>query len=286
MAEANLDTVELTGNKPAPQAQPTEPSTPAPTPESAAPEPAAETEAPEGGEGAEQQPEASEQKPAPRVHNAFQTRIDKLTKEKHDALRKQAELEIELEQFRTSQKPAAPAAEGAPAAAAAPAQPQNLDQLVQQRAQQLYQQNVQRERTNAVLSAGNGEYKDFTDRCNVVANLGGADRPDFMEIVTDPSIVPDGHKIIAALADNPDEAARILSLPTVAMSAELARYAERVAKPAPKAAAAISKAPAPIKPLSGSAPVNDEPSETDSEDDWFRKREAQRAQRSQVARSL
>lgn len=286
MTEANLESVDLTGVKPHPTTE--TPVEPAPAP--AAAEPAVTDPAPaEGNEPVAADPAPpAEPDPKPRVvHNAFQSRIDKLTREKHDLAREKAALEIRLAQ---ATQPAVadpapiepvPATPARPAAAPAP----DVDTLINQRAQQLYQERLHQERVNSVLSAGNTEYKDFTDRCNVVANLGGADRPDFMQIVTDPSIVPDGHKIIAALAENPDDAARILSLPTVAMSAELARYAERVAKPAPKAPA-ISKVPAPIKPISGTATASDEPSSNDSEEEWYAKRQAQRAQRHQVARSL
>lgn len=233
-------------------------------------------------EGAEHTPEGgeSEQKPV-RIHSSIQARMDQLTKARREAEREAASLRLKLAQYESGTKPS----EGGDGAAAPTTQQPDIETLANQRAQELYRQRIRQERVNSVLSAGNTEYKDFTERCNVVAQLGGADSPDFMAIVTDPSIVPDGHKVIAALADDPNEAARILSLPSVAMSAELARFAERVGKPA-SPGKQVSRAPAPIRPIAGAAKASDEPSPDDPEDDWFRKREAQRAARAQVGRSL
>lgn len=248
----------------------------------------AEGAAPEGEAAAPAaQPEGDNKQP--QKPNAFQARIDKLTKDKYDLAREKeaiardkAALEVKLAQLEQShQKPAdgaAPAPKPAPPA-------QDVESLANQRAQQIYQQRVYQERVDSVVTAGKKDFADFNQRCNVLADLGANERPDFMEIVTDPTIVPDGHKVLASLAGDPDEAARILSLPTVRMSAELARYAERVAKPQTKAAA-ISKVPDPIKPLNGAAVANTDPSDDDAEPDWYQKRQAQRAQRKQVGRSL
>jgi hypothetical protein len=269
------DEVEMT-SAPVPEPKPVTPD-PAPAPEpQAAP---VATDAPP----AEAKPEGDK---TPQRPDPFQARINKLTKEKYDLAREKAALEIKLAQLQPAPAPA-PAATDAPpvtAPAAATREP-DPETLIEQKVEQRFRQKVYQDRVSAVLNAGNGEYKDFTDRCNVVANLGGADRPDFMEIVTDPAIVPDGHKIIAALADDPNEAARILSMPTVAMSAELARYAEKIGKPQTKPAA-ISRVPDPIRPLNGAAVANTDPSDDDAEPDWYAKRQAQRAQRKQVGRSL
>jgi len=230
-------------------------------------------------ESGEQQATAPE-KPA-RIHSTIQARMDQLTKARREAEREAAALKIELERYKTGNQ--SKPADGATETPERTTERQPPDDVViQQRAEQLYRQRLYQERVNSTLSAGNKDYPDFTERCNVVASLGAGDNPTFMEIVTDPMIVPDGHKVIASLADDPNEAARILALPPVAMSAELARYAARVdtpAKPNGKAAPAVSKAPPPIKPLTGSAKASDEPSSDDSDDEWFRKRAAQRQQR-------
>jgi hypothetical protein len=52
---------------------------------------------------------------------------------------------------------------------------------------------------------------------------------------------------------------------------------ERLAKSLEPAPAQRSKAPPPVKPVSGSAPATDEPQDTDSSEDWQRKRAAQLA---------
>jgi hypothetical protein len=226
----------------------------------------AEQAASEGAE-ADEGGTQDEQPNARHKGNPFQSRIDELTK-----IRRQQERRIaELEAAQAVGKTETPA-EKAPVG--------DFDTIVSQRAAEMVQQREMQGRVNSWLKAGLDEFKDdFNERCNTVAALGAQERPEFMQIVTDPDIIPDGHRLVAALADDPAETARILSLPPVQMSAALVKYAGKLAAPKGKP---ISGAPAPIKPLDGTARASDEPSANDSEEDWFRKRQAQIAARART----
>jgi len=99
--------------------------------------------------------------------------------------------------------------------------------------------------------------------------MGFGDRADFMEIVTDPDIIPDGHKVLSALAADPDEARKIAKLPPAKMAAALVRYQANMKQPEKP----ISSAPAPIKPIGGTAKPSI-PADTDDIAAWMAKRNA------------
>ncbi len=88
-----------------------------------------------------------------------------------------------------------------------------------------------------------------------------------MQLITDPEIIPDGHKVVAALAANPEEATRILSLDGLRMAAAPTKFAS-TAKPPEKP---ISKAPEPIKPIGGTVKAS-EPNENQSMKEWMANR--------------
>lgn len=212
-------------------------------------------------------PEPAQAEPVPVKKNAFQSRIDTLTAQRETERRRAEEAERQTELYRAmaeGKPPAAadPNAPPAPVLAPTPAfaTPADFQKAVQAEAVKLAAQDVAKKRTDGLLKAGNTDYKDFTDRCNVVASLGAGDRPDFMQIVTDPEVILDGHKVIAQLADNPDEAARILALPTVQMAAALVKFQAEAAKVPNRQ---VSSAPAPIKTIDGTARTDPEPKDTD-----------------------
>jgi hypothetical protein len=198
--------------------------------------PAEEPEAP----AAEAAPEAPKEPEKPKIKPWFQTRIDELTRQKHEERRKNEELAAQLAALKapTDGQPAAPRAE-------------DFDKAVDARARALVEQKEAQTRSQAFLQAGNKDFgaDDFTEKCNIVASLGAGDSPEFMKIITDPDIIPDGHKIVAALADQPEEAHRILSLEPVKMAAALTRFASQTPKPDKP----LSQAPKPITPIGGSA---------------------------------
>jgi hypothetical protein len=145
------------------------------------------------------------------------------------------------------------------------------EQKVLARAEQIVARREFESRAGKTFEAGNKEFgaAEFAEKCNVVAGMGFGDRADFMEIVTDPDIIPDGHKLLSALADDPDEAQKIARLPPAKMAAALVRYQTTIKQPEKP----ISSAPAPIKPIGGTAKPST-PNDTDDIKAWMAKRNA------------
>lgn len=250
--------------------------TPAPEPD---PTPVADPE-PATQEATDPPAAAADEKKPRQTGKPFQQRIDQLTREKNEEKRAREAAEAEIARLRAV-NPADPA-QASPKQG--PSGQELSEQLINRRAQEIVAAERYGRQINATLAAGKKDFTDFDDRCNTLASLGANERPDFLQIVTDGEIIPDGHKVLASLAEDTTEAARILSLPPVQMSAALVRYSENLNRPK---SAAVSRAPAPFKPLNGGAKASEELSSNDSEDDWFRKREAQVAARKTAgARSL
>lgn len=192
--------------------------------------------APEAPKAAETQPEG--EKPNKLKKSPYQARIDALVREREAKASEAAAARAEAEMYKAM-------AEGKAEGKLAPTQAE-IEALVEAGIQR---KAIERQ-SQKVFQTGAAEYPDFNDRCNVVASLGAGERADFMQVITDPDIIPDGHKVIAQLAENPDEAARILALPTPQMSAALVKFQIEHSKGASKP---VSSAPAPIKPIDGTS---------------------------------
>lgn len=199
----------------------------------------------DGAPAAETPPEAVV-KPEPLKKSPFQSRVDSLTAQREQERRGRVAAEEQLALANAMLRNGKPDGEIQPATGLTQTQ---IDELVNRKAAELAASAASKKQTDRLVSAGNAEFHDFTDRCNIVASLGAGDRSDFMQVVTDPDTIPDGHKVIAQLAENPEEAARILALPTAQMSAALVRFQMEHSKPA--SGKQISGAPAPIRPLDG-----------------------------------
>jgi hypothetical protein len=89
-----------------------------------------------------------------------------------------------------------------------------------------------------------------------------------------------GHSVLNHLTEDFDEAARLYALNPVRQAIELAKLSERLkAKAAaPVTKRQLSRAPAPLNPISGGAKTisNAQPSDTDDDESWFAKRAATR----------
>lgn len=183
-----------------------------------------------------------------------QRRIDQLTREKHEERRQREALEARLAQ-------AGPSTEAPPAE-------QFTQADIDARAAQIADQRISQARfddaCNAAYQAGKKEFPDFDKALSNFGLLGGLSR-EFLDAVTD---LPDGHKVMYALGNNPDEASRILALPPLKMAVEIARLAEKASK---SPATPVSKAPAPITPIGSGARAEADPS-TLSDDEWYARR--------------
>jgi len=128
------------------------------------------------------------------------------------------------------------------------------DTRVNQRAQQIVQQREYEARVRSWADAGVKDFgaDDFNASCNLIAGfMDDRQQHQFMAILTDPDIVEDGHKVIMALADNPEEAERILGLSPVKQALALSKISAKANKPNTPAPKPISKAPAPVTPIGG-----------------------------------
>lgn len=246
MAEEN----ELAGTQPGPEDTSAENPGNSPAPEQNDDEHDPNAEAGNEGEGGEeQQPAERQEEPEkPKQKQPFyEKRFGELTFEKREAQRERDEARAELAALKAGKQP-----EPGEQEPVQRQQPANSDSEVERRAAQIVDQREYKARVDGVIAAGNKDFdvKTFTEKSNLVAGIAGDRAYDLLNLVTDPEIVKDGHKVIAALADQPEEAERILALPLHKMTLALTKFAETNAKPAPKP---ISKVPAPVDPINGGA---------------------------------
>lgn len=234
------------------------------TPENAVdqvPEPEAEVVA----EPVADQPKVAVKKPW------FQTRIDELTKARREAERQASEREAELKLLKAGTVPAADST----VAPAAMTQAE-WDRQVNEAADRKLQQQQIQSKSQAWVNNGIKDFgrEEFDAKCETLTALGGGDRPEFMAMIVDPDLIPDGHKVVAQLADHPEEAQRILALPPVQMAAALTRFAMT----APAEKKQVSSAPRPITPIGGSSKPS-APQDNEPIDSWMAKRKAEVAAR-------
>lgn len=210
---------------------------------------------------AEAAPEAPAEPVKPKRTPWYQDRINELTAQKTKERQAREKAEAELAALRPKED-----AEQAPAF-----DPKQFEALIDQRADAKLAQKQFEARSKAWIAAGNKEFgaSEFMEKCNEVAALGAGESAEFMQLITDADVIPDGHKVVAALADHPEEAQRILSLDPVRMAAALTKFASTAKLPEKP----LSQAPAPIKPIGGTAKAS-VPSDSDDIKEWMAKRNA------------
>lgn len=253
---------------PSPRPPPAAPAPePAPPPSPAVEEPREPT--PEGETPAE--PEAPKPEGLP---PEIQKRIDRENREKWEARREAEQWRQraqEYERQRTQQ--------GAPADAA-------VEQAKQQLRLEQQQQDFNRQ-CNDVYRKGQAEYPDFDEAVRALNAVGWGNRPDALAMLTS---LPDAHRAYRALAENLDNAGRVLSLPPMQMAMELARMSHTGAPQNPAAtppAAAqngpgplpqVTQAPAPIRPVGGTTRAPDRPLDKVSMAEFIRRRDREESQ--------
>ena len=191
--------------------------------------------------------------------------------------RKEAEdratqLAAEVEALRKGQQPpVTPPAQQAPAQLAI--NPADFESAVQQRAAALAVQQAAEARfnedCNRVAAEGKAAYKEEFEAALSNLQAAGVTTAENLQAIIGTG---DGARLIYELGSDPAEAARIFNLSPTLRAIELGKRA--AVKPA-KAAAAVSNAPAPIKPLDGSARVSSEPRDDDDDATYFAKRREQ-----------
>ena len=185
------------------------------------------------------------EKPEPRPASWEVTRINQITRERHEEARMRVLAERERDELRAQvAKPATPQSE-------IEARAEALATEKFSRYQEEQRTRTWNETCNRVADAGISEYPDF-DATVATLNATGAMKTELIEAALEISD-KDAHKVLYQLGKNPAEAARIAELSPARMAAALAKIAASVsAPPAPASAArAVSRAPAPIDPVSG-----------------------------------
>jgi len=151
------------------------------------------------------------------------------------------------------------------------------DAEIQRRAQILAETNRFNEKCNKIAEQGKESFPGFDAalaNLSAVGALGANSNPAFLQTVAE---LPEAHKLLHHLGNNPDEAARINSLPPVKMAIELAKIEAKIttmqAKP-------TSKAPPPITPVTGTGGANSDLASPDmSMEEFSRIRAKQREER-------
>lgn len=245
--------------RPPPAALPPEPAPPPPPAEEPREVPQEEeTDAPPKLEG-----------PPPETQDEFQKRLARENREKWEARREAEQWRQraqEYERQRTQQ--------GAPPDAA-------VEQAKQQLRLEQQQQDFNRQ-CNEVYRKGQAEYADFDDAVRALNAVGWGNRPDALAMLTS---LPDAHRAYRALAENLDNAGRVLSLPPMQMAIELARMSHTAAPPNPAATPPaatqngpgplppLTQAPAPIRPVGGTTRGPDRPLDKVSMAEFIRRRD-------------
>lgn len=200
-----------------------------------APEPQTEQEEPEQPTEAVEAPKEPQ---APKEPPWFMKRIDAMNRRNADLARelaalKQQQAPGQLEPTQpTDNQPKAPA--------------ELTQQAIRAEAERLRAEEDYKAALKSVIDGGAKEYgaQDWNAKTQLVAGLGATDNPAFMEALV---ALPDAHKLVASLADDPDRLSTLLAKRPAAMAAEMGRMA--AAMESAPAKPVLSKAPAPVKPI-------------------------------------
>ena len=174
-------------------------------------------------------------------------RIDREVREKWEARRRADAAEQEVMRLRAGVNASVPPV--APDGFTAP-DPANLDQLVQQRAEQLARVQDFDRRCNDVYARGKRDIPDFEQAIANFGMFGGlGQHPDFVDAVTQ---LEDSPKVLHYLGTHPDEAERVMSLRGAAQGLALGQLSARIGTVS-KSAPAPTRTPAPVAPVRGTA---------------------------------
>lgn len=180
----------------------------------------------------------AEPKPEDKPKPWYNRRIDQLTFEKHEAIRRAEAAEAQARQYQD-------------AGTAAPISQSN--EVVLQQAAKMLQQQQFNQRCNDVYQTGlkderTAGFKQAVDNFGLLGGL--AAHPDLLDLAVN---MDAGHLVIHHLGTNLDEAQEILSLPPAKKALKLAELQIKLNQPRKS----ISTAAAPVKPIGQPAPVNE-----------------------------
>jgi hypothetical protein len=187
-------------------------------------------EATEPVEKAAEETDESETEPAEDADK----RMARMAHEMREAKKQARQLKAELQQLRGERPPAEPDAE--------------LDRKVQERAEQLSRQKVFVDTCNDIYAKGAAEYGKaaWDEEIKELSSMAGQYVPPV--IIEAAQDAGNPHQILHYLAENPDEYEVLLNQPVHKTAVQIAKIAAKLHAPKP-----VSKAPAPIRPVTGPA---------------------------------
>lgn len=208
-----------------------------------------------------------------------QKRIDELTREKHEALRLAQTLAERLQAAGQGEAKLQAAHSGAPDPSQFSTYEDYIDALTDFKLEQRETARTQQYRQAQAQRA----QAEMQERAQAQLNKGAEKYADFYEVVTDPSLpitgtmaaamaeAENGADVAYFLGTNPKEAQRIASLSPTRQAIEIGKIEAKLsAQPEPVA----TKAPPPIKPLSGAGKVETDPDKMTTEE-WVKWRNKQ-----------
>lgn len=124
---------------------------------------------------------------------------------------------------------------------------EDVERLADEKAAKKLAENTFNRESNKIFDAGVKEFstEGFKEALDMLNQVSGELSPNFVEALMELDFP---QRVIMALADDPDEAGRILALSPIRMAAALAKVKP---KDPPKKASKISGAPDPIVPVGG-----------------------------------
>ena len=197
-------------------------------------------------QGGEEQPQ--EEQPAEQPKKSDQPgwvkpAIDRLTREKHEARRALEAAQKENAILRQMAEGKLPAEQRGPLAPDA-----TEDEILERKAQELLARRDEAKRRNEMIQSGVKELGENTwnEKTEILHHLGATNNEAFMRAVM---TVPDGHKVVAALADDPTRVMGLLQRSPLEMATEIGAMAAEIhRKPA---ARKITSAPSPGAAVNG-----------------------------------
>ncbi len=141
--------------------------------------------------------------------------------------------------------------------------PEEQQRFIRQEAEKLYLERKFQEKSELVYNAGFKEYKDWNNTLGSFGQEGGL-APFVVEAIIETEAPT---KVIYYLGKNLDEYARIKDLKPAAMGAALEKISAKVSAPPPVVPPKPqSKAPPPVKPITGSARAEVDPEKQSMEE--------------------
>ncbi len=169
----------------------------------------------------------------------WKSRLDKVVWQKHEAERRAAAAEAQLQELMRQIPAQAPQQQRTNPQA--PQMAQVPQQSVEERAREIVAQHDFDRRCNELYAKGKKEIPDFEQALRTFSLLGGAPAHVF-DVV---SRLDNGHEVLAEIARQPELAAQLVDLPPLSAAAEIARIASKSSsRPRP----ALSRAPEPTTP--------------------------------------